>query len=41
MIMPQLPGSSPATITEENETAKGENSISSFFNYYMNPASVE
>jgi hypothetical protein len=31
MITPQLPGSSPTTITEENEedTAKGENSVAS------------
>jgi hypothetical protein len=36
MMMPQLPGSSTATITEENgeETTKGENSVN-FFSYFM------
>lgn len=35
MTMPQLPGSNPTTITEENEeeTAKGENYVS-FLNYF-------
>jgi hypothetical protein len=41
MIMPQLPGSSPATVTEENEeTDKGEDSVSCFFNYFINPAKL-
>lgn len=38
MIKPQLPGSNPATVTEnEEETAKGENPVSCFLNYFMNP----
>jgi hypothetical protein len=36
MTMPHLPGSNPAIITEENEeeTAKGENYVSCFLNYF-------